>query len=131
VTSNDADFKQAVEGAVYSVLGESRPMPTPASVTEITIRVGPPDALQTVGSYGYEQARCCCTRRPQASFEGLTFSKSDGDLLQQITDATGVGSGELVQELWARAIAREARDFMENSVPAEDRLVMTNGANRH
>lgn len=113
------ELKAIVREVLGEVMSEVRPMPVPSGpVTEISIRVMPSGAIETlgVGHAGYFYPFGCvpgCV--PTAPCLGATVptDEKSAKLLQHIMDTTGDGQEDVIRKLGTRIVERQLAEEIE------------------
>ncbi len=114
--------KEELRAIVREVLGdmmsEVRPMPVPSGpITEISIRVMPSGAIETlgVGQVGLFSCGICCPPTAPGPYSGMVVptDEKSAQLLQRIKDATGESQEDVVRKLGARIMEKQIAEEIE------------------
>ena len=118
--------KEELRAIVREVLGdmmsEVRPMPvTSGPVTEISIRVMPSGAIETLGvghvgcyAYPFSCWPCCPPTAPGPRFGAVVpTDEKSAKLLEHIKDATGEGQEDVISKLGTRIMERQLAEEIE------------------
>jgi hypothetical protein len=116
------ELKAIVREVLDEVMSEVKPMPVPVSsgpVTEISIRVMPSGAIETlgvghVGGYPYPFACWPCPPPTTPCLAAMVpTDEKSVKLLQHIVDTTGEGQEEVIRKLGNRIMGKQLAEEIE------------------